>query len=332
MPVKSNIKYPTKMPSAIFLDSGGVINDNAKRAPQWIRYLGEFLPTTVLGGTAQVWGQANAEIVKPFFSQWHSYMEQAIEIATKAQARAIEEEGKGRELVESGQDRETNVYWIFERLQLLIWIKEMCKVAFPHVPELESKIMPSLSDDDFFEIARSAHLYSIQRVKADYPGAVDTIRKLRTNDITTPSQFNHKLYTSSGDCFEDLEYILKGIDVFDCFDEIYGSDKVNCLKTSPKFYVKVFERVGVRVISRGDGDDSSSDDVGSNQDRDEIVVLDDSIKALRWARAVGARTVLVTDVELDLSLEQYSHIDYQIKALSELPDLLGSWKVHLERQ
>ncbi|KAF9091799.1 hypothetical protein BGX27_001961 [Mortierella sp. AM989] len=322
------------MPSAIFLDSGGVINDNAQRAPQWIRYLGEFLPTTILGGTAQVWGQANAQIVRPFFSRWYEYMAQATEMASKAQDKAINLDGKDRNLVESGQDRDTNVYWIFERLQLLIWIKEMCKVAIPHIPGLESKIMPSLSDDEYFEIARSAHLYVIQRVKADYPGAVDTIREL-SGKSGTSSQFNHKLYTSSGDCYEDLECIFKGLGVYECFDEIYGSDKINCLKVSPKFYEKVFERVGLCVVSRGDdnkddGGNGSGDSDGSNQDRDEVVVLDDSIKALRWARALGARTVLVTDIEIDLSLEGHDHIDYQIKALSELPSLLQSWKVHLE--
>ncbi|KAF8976707.1 hypothetical protein BGZ46_008044 [Entomortierella lignicola] len=340
MTVQNIPKYPSKMPSAIFLDSGGVINDNSQRAPQWVRYLGEFFPATVLGGNSQIWGQANIQIVKPFFSRWQSLMEQAIETASKAQTKAIDQERMDREWIESGQDRDMNVYFIFERIQLLVWIKEMCKAASPHIPELETKILPGLTDDDLFEIAKSAYLYSIQRVKADFPGAVDTIRRLSTktkgSDITTTTstmQFKHKLYTSSGDCSEDLEYILKGLGVFDCFDDIYGSDSINCLKTSQRFYEKVFERVRVRVISRDNKNNNSKNDSDSesNKDGDEVVVLDDSIKALKWARAVGARTVLVTPEELDLSLKEYEHIDYQIKGLFELPDLLESWREHLDR-
>ncbi|KAG0327078.1 hypothetical protein BGZ99_008418 [Dissophora globulifera] len=311
------------MPSAIFLDSGGVINDNAQRAPQWVQYLGEFLPTTILGGSARVWGQANTQIMGSFFSRWHEYMAQAIELATKAQAKALVE-GQDPNLVRSGEDKTLNVYWIFERLQLVIWIQEMCRVAAPHVPGLESDILPKLTDEDFFQLGRSAHLYAITRVKADYPGAVDTIRLLSASRATRPDQA-FKLCTSSGDSYEDLEYILKGLEVWECFDEIYGSDRVNCLKTSPQYYERVFARVGVCPVLR----DDSGAAVEGQEGRDEVVVVDDSMKALKWARMLGARTVLIAEQEVDLSQEENSHIDYHLKALSELPGLLESWQAHL---
>ncbi|KAF9572429.1 hypothetical protein EC968_009907 [Mortierella alpina] len=317
-------KYPSKMPAAIFLDSGGVINDNAQRAPQWLQYLGEFLPTTVLGGNANVWRQANAQIIKPFFSRWYDYMAQANELAAQLQTQATAD---GRHQDESGV---VNVSMVFERLHLLIWIKEMCKVAASQLPELETRILPSLTEEDLFQIARNAHLYAIHRVKADFPGAVETIRELASSSSSSQQEF--RLYTSSADSSEDLEIILRGLGVFECFHAVYGADKVNCLKMSPLYYEKVFAQVGVRVVSRDAGTGQVVDNDGVEEARDEVVVLDDSEKALRWAHVHGARTVLITDTELDLTLEANRHIDYQLKALSELPALLDAWRVHLGRQ
>ncbi|KAF9190633.1 hypothetical protein BGZ51_008380 [Haplosporangium sp. Z 767] len=301
------------MPTAIFLDSGGVINDNAQRAPQWFRYLGEFLPTTALGGTAQVWGMANAQIIHSFFSRWYEFMAQATELAAQAQAANSSSDNSNKNSIE------TNVYKIFERVQLLIWINEMCRAAFSQVPDLEAKILPMLTDEDLLEIARSAQRYAIERVKAAYPGAVETIRLLGESK-------EYRLFTSSGDSFEDLEIILKGLGVFECFDAIYGSDKVNCLKMSPLYYEKVFEQLGINIVKR----DDAGEVVSSADEREEVVVLDDSDKALRWARAHGARTILITETELDLSLEVNRHIDYQLRSLSELPALLDSWRRHFE--
>jgi beta-phosphoglucomutase-like phosphatase (HAD superfamily) len=42
----------------LFLDDGGVMNDNALRAPQWRRLLGEVMPG-FLGGTPEQWAEAN---------------------------------------------------------------------------------------------------------------------------------------------------------------------------------------------------------------------------------------------------------------------------------
>ncbi|KAI1316244.1 hypothetical protein EDD11_010291 [Mortierella claussenii] len=338
MTVSTTPKYPSKMPSAIFLDSGGVINDNAKRAPQWLRYLGEFFPTTPLSGTPLVWAHANAQLIRPFFSRWYEYMAQATDLAAQAQTKAIEEKIQDRARIESGQDRSLNVCWIFERLHLLIWIKEMCRVAGPSVEGLD-EVVSQLTEEDLFQIARSAHVYVIERVKAAYPGAVDTIRQLSEDRhglvASSPSSsvWTYKLCSSSGDSSEDLEHIFKGLGVLECFDEVFGSDKVNCLKTSPAYFEKVFARVGVRPVVRDalTGGVVAVDGVSEFATADEVLVLDDSSKALKWARATGARTVLVRSIDepLDLSLEENRHVDYQIKALSELPGLLESWKAHL---
>ena len=199
-------RQPTKMPAAIFLDSGGVINDNTLRTPQWVRYLGDFLPTTILGGTAEIWGHANQQSFKTFFARWEEYMIRATESAAAAQAQATGSD--------SSNAKSQNVYWIFERIQLLAWIKAMIEVAANKMPGLIEKVMPGLTDDDLFELARSAHLYTITRVKADFPGAVETIRtlgRLRTGSgaETDNKKGSFKLCTGSGDSIEDLEYFLE---------------------------------------------------------------------------------------------------------------------------
>src|SRR5207248_9127629 len=42
----------------LFIDDGGVMNDNAVRGAQWQRLLGEFFPP-ILGGTPEAWAEAN---------------------------------------------------------------------------------------------------------------------------------------------------------------------------------------------------------------------------------------------------------------------------------
>ena len=46
---------------ALFLDDGGVLNDNGLRGPEWLRLIGEFMPDR-LGGTAEQWTRANRAV------------------------------------------------------------------------------------------------------------------------------------------------------------------------------------------------------------------------------------------------------------------------------
>ena len=45
-------------PLELFLDDGGVLNDNSLRGQEWLRLIGEFMPSR-LGGTADQWARAN---------------------------------------------------------------------------------------------------------------------------------------------------------------------------------------------------------------------------------------------------------------------------------
>ena len=57
------LKTSGAWPPVLFLDDGGVLNDNRLRRPEWFRLLGEFMPAR-LGGTAEQWVRAN-RIVAP---------------------------------------------------------------------------------------------------------------------------------------------------------------------------------------------------------------------------------------------------------------------------
>ena len=45
----------------LFLDDGGVLNDNSLRRPEWLRLIGEFMPAR-MGGSAEQWAEANGTI------------------------------------------------------------------------------------------------------------------------------------------------------------------------------------------------------------------------------------------------------------------------------
>ncbi|MFC2038226.1 HAD family hydrolase [Chloroflexota bacterium] len=47
--------------SSIFLDDGGVLNDNNLRGPEWLRLIGEFMPVR-MGGTVDQWARANQKV------------------------------------------------------------------------------------------------------------------------------------------------------------------------------------------------------------------------------------------------------------------------------
>ena len=54
---------------AIFIDDGGVLNDNERRAAEWQRLIGEYLSPR-LGGEPLAWGEANRIV---FEEQWERF-------------------------------------------------------------------------------------------------------------------------------------------------------------------------------------------------------------------------------------------------------------------
>lgn len=58
----------------IFLDDGGVINDNSLRAPQWQMLVGEFFAPR-LGGSQPAWAEANRAIFGDVFAWLEAQLE-----------------------------------------------------------------------------------------------------------------------------------------------------------------------------------------------------------------------------------------------------------------
>lgn len=61
------------MPPAIFLDDGGVMSDNARRAAPWQRLVGEFFEPR-LGGSRWAWAEANRRVATDLFANFEALL------------------------------------------------------------------------------------------------------------------------------------------------------------------------------------------------------------------------------------------------------------------
>lgn len=134
--------------SAIFLDDGGVLNDNDRRAPQWQRLVGEYLSPR-LGGDRAAWAEANRVVFEGCWQRW----EQALRDAS----------GDGYPVLSE--------FWTRERRR---WLREMCQHVGVAAP----------ADEDCLRVAEETEAYVIPRVRAAYPGAVEALRELHAHGYT----------------------------------------------------------------------------------------------------------------------------------------------------
>jgi len=125
---------------AIFLDDGGVINDNNLRGPQWQRLFGEFMVPR-FGGEADAWGEANVQFIIEEAKLMHD---------GKFFAPGIDPD----EVIRQRDDRFTSE--IFASVG----------------------VEPPDSSEERVALARDFHNYGIARVRAEYPGAVEAVREL----------------------------------------------------------------------------------------------------------------------------------------------------------
>ena len=128
----------------VFIDDGGVLNDNERRATQWRRLLGEYLVPR-LGGTPEGWARANVGV---FERSWARYLAQLDRAG----------DGPGVEA------------WIREDRR--VWMIEMC----------EELGIPAPPEPGAFAIATAS--WVSERVRADIPGAIDAVRRLHERGLT----------------------------------------------------------------------------------------------------------------------------------------------------
>jgi len=126
-------------PLAIFLDDGGVMNDNVPRGEQWRRLVAAYF-APILGGTHEAWEHANIRIIT-----------------------SILEQSAWEQRLQSAPDYET-----FERIYFVDWLAAMCDIAGVPCPSPERSV----------ELGRAATAWVIPQVHAAYPGAAEAVRAL----------------------------------------------------------------------------------------------------------------------------------------------------------
>lgn len=165
----------------LFLDDGGVMNDNARRGEQWRRLVGEYFAPR-LGGSATAWAAANGEWTDELFDppNWSA------RLAASA------------------------TYEHFDYHYQLDWLAGMCRRVDIPLPASEG-----------YALAREAVSYITRRVRAAIPGTSEAIRQLRQDGYTLYTASGEPSWELDGylggmgvrDCFARLY----GPDLIDTF-------------------------------------------------------------------------------------------------------------------
>ena len=148
-------------PLTLFLDDGGVMNENARRRPQWEVLVGEFFAPR-LGGTPAAWAEANRVLIDGLFAPgaWDARM---------AAAAALDYAG-------------------FDRAYQLEWLGSMCaQVGVPVPPP-----------DEAVALAHAATAHITRRVRAAYPGADEAVRRLHAAGYTLHTASGEPSYDLDG--------------------------------------------------------------------------------------------------------------------------------------
>ncbi len=176
------------MTKIIFLDDGGVLNDNALREPQWRDLVAQFFVPRY-GGTKDDWKSANSFAFNKFIEKY----EQTI---------------KDSPLIE---------YNPFIKTLMDQWVNDMFKIV---------QINPPPSDERF-KLTIEAEAWITPRVKSTYPGMIPTIFELKARGYTLCTASGESSWTLKGyltgmgviECFTrlygpDLINTLKGSTVY----------------------------------------------------------------------------------------------------------------------
>lgn len=124
----------------VFLDDGGVLNDNALRAPQWQKLVGDFFAPR-LGGDPTAWAAANVSVFPGLFEKYQA--------------------------MRSGQDNFDAIE--ADRLYHIDWLRSMAEIAGVESPS---------TDDECFDLAWKATNFVLPRLVTSYPGAGEAARSL----------------------------------------------------------------------------------------------------------------------------------------------------------
>ena len=172
----------------LFLDDGGVMNDNRLRGEQWPSLVAEFFAPR-LGGAPEAWAEANRSVISRIFepASW--------------QAR-----------LQSVGNCQSFDYRSFDYQYQLDWIIGMCELVNVPVPD----------EEECYRLAVEATTTIIPQVRAAIPGATDAIRALYEQGYTLYTSSSgpssdlegHLAGMGVRDCFQRRLY---GPDLIDTF-------------------------------------------------------------------------------------------------------------------
>lgn len=216
----------------LFLDDGGVLNDNAARGLQWQRLVGEYFAPR-LGGAAASWAEANRVVMD--------------ELAAS---------GGWDGLMRASADHDD-----YERRYFTWWLPSMCRSVGVAAPSKAECVAQGLAAED----------YIIPRVRSAMPGAAEAVRAL--------GNAGYALHMGSGGASRLLAMYLDVMDIRECFGRLYGPDLIGAFKIGPEYYARI---LAAEKLEPG-----------------EALFLDDSPKALGWARETGAGALLVGQRDVD---------------------------------
>ncbi|MFW9829500.1 MAG: HAD family hydrolase [Candidatus Thorarchaeota archaeon] len=234
----------------IFFDDGNTLNDNKARGKQWERLIGKYL-SPKFGGAPEIWAKANILLTKDF--------------GGKDVPKLLYE---NRE-----KSHEEFITWFIEK-----WINEM--FDFVGIERPEKKL--------YKEIYYGASNFVAHRVKAVFPGVIESIKKLYNEGYT--------LCTSSGTESIELGYYLEAIGIKRYFKKLYGPDLINILKIDETFYNAIFKDLGITP--------------------NQAIIIDDKPYYLKMAEKSGS---IVIQACVSGEFEpQFPFIIYDMKNLSKI--------------
>jgi FMN phosphatase YigB (HAD superfamily) len=235
---------------AIFLDDGGVLNDNEQRAPQWRELDAQFYASRY-GGDHDAWVHTSQIAFEEFLKIWREAME--------------------------NPETDYQTFWKEATEQHMTTLFNLMEI-------------PPLPLDEQYKVAREADEWIAPRLKTAFPGAIQTVRYLKER--------GYLLYTASGGTSWQIRGYLTGMGIIDCFEELYGSDIINTMKSSSLFYQRIFEHANI-------------------QPKHALVADDHRVNVIR-AKEVGATAVLVSPSSKPSQDEEI----HSIQRLDGLPRLL----------
>jgi FMN phosphatase YigB (HAD superfamily) len=166
---------------ALFIDDGGVMNENARRGRQWQRLVGEYFSPR-LGGAPEAWAAANAQVVHRLFAEYETHFD-----------------------ADPGASFEK--YWVTYQHA---WLSGMCAAVGVALPADRAA---------WSRLCRDCESFVTRRVRAACPGVVQEVRRLHAVGYVLRTASGERSWELEGyltgmgvrDCFVDLY----GVDLVD---------------------------------------------------------------------------------------------------------------------